>query len=212
VIRSRLNEPRFNRLLIGGLLFIFVVLCIAYNLALPLFEAPDEGAHYIYVDYIASHRQLPDLEHMLSHEVSQTPLYYIIGAPLIAWIDRSDFTKVFRIETGLNNGIVNAHTPSEHAFPPTGVTLAVRILRLYSTLLGALTALLVYATVNTLFVRRDVALVALAVTAFNPKFLHLSSQFNNDIALACTSALCVWIAARMLKQAAPPAWKQWLVL
>ncbi|HEY3342822.1 MAG TPA: glycosyltransferase family 39 protein, partial [Anaerolineae bacterium] len=212
MIPSRLNEPRFTRILIGGLLAVFFILCIAYNLALPLFEAPDEGAHYIYVDYIASHRQLPDLEHMLSHEVSQTPLYYMIGAPMIAWIDRSDYTEVFRIEPGLNNGIVNAHTPAEHAFPPTGVTLAVRILRLYSSLLGALTVLLIYATVNTLFVRRDVALVALAVTAFNPKFLHMSSQFNNDIALACTSALCVWIAVRMLKQYTSPTWKQWLAL
>ena len=212
MILSRLNELRFNRVLIGGLLVIFFVQCVAYNLALPLFEAPDEGAHYIYIDYIASHGQLPDLEHMLSHEVSQTPLYYMIGAPMIAWIDRSDFGEVFRIEPGLNNGIVNAHSPKERAFPPTGVTLAMRILRLYSTVLGAFTVLLVYATVKTLFERRDVALVALAVTAFNPKFLHMSSQFNNDIALVCTAALCVWIAARMIKQPNPPTWKQWLAL
>ena len=117
MILSRLNELRFNRVLIGGLLVIFFVQCIAYNLALPLFEAPDEGAHYIYIDYIASHGQLPDLEHMLSHEVSQTPLYYMIGAPMIAWIDRSDFGEVFRIEPGLNNGIVNAHSSKERAFP-----------------------------------------------------------------------------------------------
>ena len=212
MILSRLNEPRFNRVLIGGLLVVFFVQCIAYNLALPLFEAPDEGAHYIYIDYIASHGQLPDLEHMLSHEVSQTPLYYMIGAPMIAWIDRSDFGEVFRIEPGLNNGIVNAHSPEERAFPPTGVTLAMRILRLYSTVLGAFTVLLVYATVNILFERRDVALVAFALTAFNPKFLHMSSQFNNDIALVCTAALCVWIAARMIKQPNLPAWKPWLAL
>jgi hypothetical protein len=212
VILSRLNEPRFNRVLIGGLLVVFFVQCIAYNLALPLFEAPDEGAHYIYIDYIASHGQLPDLEHMLSHEVSQTPLYYMIGAPMIAWIDRSDFGEVFRIEPGLNNGLVNAHTPKERAFPPTGVTLAMRILRLYSTVLGAFTVLLVYATVNILFERRDVALVAFVLTAFNPKFLHMSSQFNNDIALVCTAALCVWIAARMIKQPNLPTWRQWLAL
>jgi hypothetical protein len=212
VIRSRLNETHLYRALVGVLLALFVAQCVAYNFALPLFEAPDEGAHYIYIDYIASHGQLPDLEHMLSHEVSQTPLYYIVGAPLIAWIDRSDFGEVFHIEPGLNNGLVNAHSPKERLFPPTGVTLAMRILRLYSTLLGALTVLLFYATVKTLFERRDVALVALAVTAFNPKFLHMSSQFNNDIALTFTAALCVWIAARMIKQLNTPSWKQWLAL
>ena len=209
---DRLNEPRSNRLLLSILLAIFVAWCVAYNLALPLFEAPDEGAHYIYVDYIATNRQLPSLEHMLSHEVSQTPLYYILGAPLIAWIDRSDFGEVYHTEPGLDNGIVNRHTPKECAFPPAGVTLAIRVLRLYSTVLGALTALFVYATVKTLFERSDVALVALAVTAFNPKFLHMSSQFNNDIALACTAALCLWIAARMLKQPDPPVGRQWLAL
>jgi hypothetical protein len=212
VIPSRFNEPHFNRILVGVLLIVFVAQCVAYNFALPLFEAPDEGAHYIYIDYIASHHQLPDLEHMLSHEESQTPLYYMIGAPMIAWIDRSDFSEVFRIEPGLNNGIVNAHSPKERAFPPTGVTLAMRILRLYSTVLGACVVVLVYVTAYTLFERRDVALVALALTAFNPKFLHMSSQFNNDIALACTAALCIWLAARMVKQPNPPTWKQWLAL
>src|SRR5437016_4443072 len=130
--RSITSRPR--ALLLGGLILVFVALCAAYNFALPLFEAPDEGAHYIHVDYIARNRALPSMDALPSHEVSQPPLYYVLRAPLIAWIDRSDFSDLYRPNPGLENGIVNDHLPQERAFPPTGVTLAIRILRLFSTI------------------------------------------------------------------------------
>jgi Dolichyl-phosphate-mannose-protein mannosyltransferase len=212
VTTSQSTTIRGARFYLPALVCVFVVLCLAYNAALPLFEAPDEGAHYIYVDYIAQNHALPSMVDLPSHEVSQPPLYYLLAAPLISWIDRSDFAVMYRPNPGLANGIVNDHLPQELAFPPTGVTLAIRILRLFSTLLGAVTILLVYLTVKTIFRRDDVALVALAVTAFNPKFLHMSSQFNNDIAVACAGALCLWVAARLMLQAKAPSTRQLLVL
>lgn len=196
------NHPR---LLIAALALVFAALCLAYNWALPLFEAPDEGAHYLYVEHIARTGEIPSMDDMPSHEVSQPPLYYLLAAPLIAWIDRSDFAAVYLPNPGLDNGIVYDHAPAEREFPPRGVVLAVRILRLYSTILGILTILLAYATAFAALQRTDVALVALALTAFNPKFLHMSSQFNNDIAVACAAALTLWLTVRMVKSASLPS-------
>ncbi len=205
---SRHKHP----LVIGALSVAFVVLAVAYNWALPLFEGPDEGAHYLYIDYVANHHTLPDPLHSVSHETAQTPLYYIFGAPLIAWIDRSDYGAVYRPDPTFGNGIVYDHTSQELVFPPSGTTLAIRILRLYSTVLGLLTVLFIYAGVRVLFDREDVALVALAVTAFNPKFLHISSQVDNDIALACASAFCMWVLMKVVKRSDPRSSWSWVVL
>ncbi|MCL5995200.1 MAG: glycosyltransferase family 39 protein [Chloroflexi bacterium] len=206
------DSRRYSRLFVAGIVLVFVALCVAYNVALPLFEAPDEGAHYIYVDYIARNRALPSMDELPSHEVSQPPLYYVLSAPLIAWIDRSDFSEVYRPNPGLDNGIVNDHLPKERQMPPTGVTLALRMLRLFSTVLGAITVVLVYATVKVMFNSEEVALLAMAVTAFNPKFLHMSSQFNNDIAVACAAVLSLWVGVRMVKQPGAPSWLSLLAL
>ncbi|MCL4504615.1 MAG: glycosyltransferase family 39 protein [Chloroflexi bacterium] len=203
----RLNTAQYRKPVLAVLLLVYLVLCVAYNFNLPLFEAPDEGAHYIYVDYIARNHALPDLNNQPSHEVSQPPLYYALGAPLIAWINRDDFHELYRPDPSLQNGIVYDHLPRERDFPPTGVTLAMRILRLYSTLLGAVTVLLVYAAVRNLFGRYEVALLAVSLTAFNPKFIHMSSQFNNDIAVICAGALCVWMASRMMMRNSLPSFK-----
>ncbi len=209
---NRSTTLRFIKPLLAVLLVVFAALSVAYNYYLPLFEAPDEGAHYIYVDTIARTRALPDLNRQASHEVSQPPLYYIIGAPLIAWIDRSDFWDVYRPDPSLQNGIVYDHLPRERDIPPTGVVLALRVLRLYSAVLGALTALMVYAAVRNLSGRDDVALLAFTLTAFDPKFIHMSSQFNNDIAVIFAGALCLWVASGMMARDRLPSRKQALAL
>lgn len=210
MLKIQRSAMPLTRPIIIALTMMYLALCLAYNIALPLFEAPDEGAHYQYVDYIARNRALPSMDNMPSHEVSQPPLYYVLAAPLIAWIDRNDFGAVYLPNPGLDNGIVYDHSPIEREFPPRGVVLAMRILRLYSTAFGALTILLVYATAHALLQRQDIALVAMAVTAFNPKFLHMSSQFNNDIAVACAAALTLWLVTRMIRQPSRPSIPQFI--
>ncbi|HEY3288698.1 MAG TPA: hypothetical protein VGK87_01085, partial [Anaerolineae bacterium] len=68
-------------------------------------------------------------------EIHQTPLYYIVEAALVRGIDRSDFPHVFRLnkDAGI---IIHDHTNAELVFPPAGTALAVRVARLFSTLLG----------------------------------------------------------------------------
>ncbi|MCL5998955.1 MAG: phospholipid carrier-dependent glycosyltransferase [Chloroflexi bacterium] len=212
------SEKQRGRRALGAMVVVFVVLCVFYNFATPLFEGSDEGPHYNFVDYLASHGALPDLDNKyvraiaetrqlpileqepgtLGHEITQPPLYYAAGAALIFWIDRSDFAQIHKTADIKSHGLVNYHTPAEMAFPPTGTVLAVRLVRLLSTALGALMVVLSYAIASLLFKRMDVALLTAAITAFNPKFIHLSSVITNDIAVACMVTLALWVAANIM--------------
>ncbi|MCL4504790.1 MAG: phospholipid carrier-dependent glycosyltransferase [Chloroflexi bacterium] len=196
---------------------VFAALSIFYGFATPLFEGIDEGYHFNIINYIANHHALPDLNSRyigemassraivmelgdpdaISHEATQPPLYYMASAVLVSGVNRSDFQSVFRTNFDFVNGIANFHPPAESVFPPANTYLAMRIIRLFSTLLGALTVLFTYGAAKQLFHRADVAALAAALTAFNPKFIHLSSVVTNDIAVACAATLTLWVAVRM---------------
>ncbi len=214
--QQTVTRPRRQAWAIGALLAVFVLLSLSYNAVQPLFEAPDEGDHFAYADYLARERRLPDLAHDLavSHEIIQPPLYYAAVALLIGPFDRSNLADISRLNPDWFDKDVNAnhrsvanqyiHTAAE-TFPYQGAARAVHVARLFSTLLGALTVLLVYATARML---ADVAqpadgagllpFLAAALTALNPKFIHVSSIVSNDIAITFAATLACWWMVRIV--------------
>jgi 4-amino-4-deoxy-L-arabinose transferase-like glycosyltransferase len=179
----------------------FCALSMGYNLSLPLFEGFDETAHYRVVDFYARHWALPDLNRPPSHEAHQPPLYYALGAVLIAPIERSNFDQVFQINPNSAVSVRQNRANPDEAWPPQGTALAVRLLRLFSTALGAATVLLTYALARQLHLPAGAACLAAALIAFNPKFIMLSASVGNDIAAACLAALCLTLSARLLSRA-----------
>lgn len=192
---ARVRNYQFIRLVV---LLVFVALSVFYNFALPLFEGSDEASHYRLTSYYADHLALPDLNHPPNHEAQQPPLYYALCAPFIRWINRSDYQQVYFANPSFGRERNINLAPTDMSLLPSGTTLAVRICRLVSTLLGAVTLLLVYATAKRLLQRDDAALLAMALTAFNPKFIHLSSVVSNDIAATCAGMLVVWLSIRVV--------------
>gem|GEM_PF-829711 len=89
--RFRVNSNRLALLI----LVYYVVLALLNSAASPPFEPPDEAAHFLYTSNIATSGALPVLEtrrvvmDSMSVERHQLPLYYMLGAPLINWTDRS---------------------------------------------------------------------------------------------------------------------------
>jgi hypothetical protein len=73
-----------------------VLLQVVYASVTPFFEAPDEAEHFLYAhELLETHRlpiivNLPDSPASVSGERHQPPLYYLIGAFLVSWTDRSD--------------------------------------------------------------------------------------------------------------------------
>ena len=191
---------------LGFILAAFLALALVYNITLPIFEAPDEASHFRYAHYLAAERRLPDLKRDLpSHEVTQPLLYYVAVALVISPFDRSSLDQLLLLnpdwfDQSLNRGYTGVrgqhiHTAAED-WPYQGAVWAVRAARLFSSLLGALTVALVYATARLIFSPAwpIAPTLCAALVAFNPKFIHVSSVVNNDIAvtLAATAA-CGWM-------------------
>lgn len=191
------QKPR-QRLGLALVLIAFVALSLYYNAALPLFEGFDEVSHYRVADHYARTGLLPDLNRAPSHEAHQPPLYYLVSAALIAPLDRDDFSQVFQVsaDAGLNrrqNGVTTGAR-----VPLASTALALQLMRLLSTALGAITIAVVYAIANLVSRRAWAGLLAVAILAFNPKFIYLSSIASNDVAVCCLAAVALWLSLRLL--------------
>ena len=194
--------PQFNLRL---LLIAFFVLGLIYDQSTPIFEASDEAWHYGVVREIAAGRGLPiqQLGKITTYrqEGSQPPLYYALGAALTFWVDDSDapsvdeynpFAQVGVPGTPVNVNMVR-HTNAE-GFPWHGRSLAVHLLRLFSLLLGCGTIALTYMLAHSLFPgRTGLALLASAITAFNPMVIFISASVNNDSGIWLLSSLTMYV-------------------
>ena len=193
------------------ILAVFVVLAIIYSLATPPFEAGDESRHYAVVKYMADTGRLinqnsPDiaeLQHHWSHEGNQPPLYYALAAALTGWIDTDSWDETFwyNPHTTIGNPLrpdnknITIHPPNE---PWRGHVLAVYLIRFLSILMAAITVAACYAIALSLFKgNRRLAAGAMAVTAFNPMFIFISSSINNDNAVIMFVTLAVWLMTHL---------------
>ncbi len=134
------------------LVLVFIALAAYYSLTTPILESPDEVWHYQFVREVAVNRGLPvvnpEIKQPFAHEGLQPPLYYVLSAPLIAWMNPRDLENLPASNPYLrigepafaSNDNRNAfvHT-SDEAFPYHGATLAIHLIRLLSVLLGAAT-------------------------------------------------------------------------
>ncbi len=134
--------------MLSAILVLFAVLSIVYNVATPLFEGPDEAAHFLYIDYLATGKGLPALDdaprEVLWEGLQQPPLYYALGALLTGWVERSDLRELLwhNPHRGGETGGINLYYHSTpEAFPYRGTTLAVHLARLLNTLCGVVTVL-----------------------------------------------------------------------
>jgi 4-amino-4-deoxy-L-arabinose transferase-like glycosyltransferase len=167
------------------------LLAITYLLATPPLEASDEYKHYPVVQHIQTHQQLPILDPespgLWLQEGAQPPLYYLLTAVLTWPIDTSDLSELHQKNEqafiGNPNQVGNKnlilHDPVREAFPWQGSVLAIYLIRLASIVLGMGTIGVTAVLVHRLF-SPTTALLAAALTAFNPMFLFVSAAVNND--------------------------------
>ena len=187
------------------------MLATLYSVVNPILEAPDEVQHFYYVRHIARTRTLavqdPEQVALYRQEGSQPPLYYLLGAALISWVNTDDAEVTIRENPHVNLGVPQAfgnknavvHTRAE-GFPYQGVSLAVHLLRLLSVGLGALTVWATYALGREIFPGRPaVALLAATFNAFLPQFLFIAGAVSNDIAVAATASWAVVLLVRSLR-------------
>ena len=129
------------------LLFVYLVITVAYSVVGPIFEPPEEWNHFRYVQHLIQHRVLPVLEAGQPSESHQPPLYYVLSALLVALVDTSDFPALkaqsnpFRgyhsWEVGRDNKNLLLHGPWD-GWPYRNTSLAVHLIRWMSVLMAPL--------------------------------------------------------------------------
>ncbi|MCB8925043.1 MAG: glycosyltransferase family 39 protein [Ardenticatenaceae bacterium] len=199
------QEKRWLRLILG----LFVLLGAMYALVTPVFEASDELWHYPMIRHLADGNPLPvqvfdpAQAGPWKQEASQPPLYYYLGAALTFWIDASDMETIRWENPHVNNGIITADGNINLTIknpdwnPWQGTLLAVRIVRLFSVLLGAATVYLTYLIGKELAPNRpEIALGAAALNAFTPMFLFISGAVNNDNLAIPLASLAILLMIR----------------
>lgn len=202
-----MDEKRWLRLILG----LFILLGVTYALMTPVFEASDELWHYPMIRHLADGNPLPvqvfdpAQAGPWKQEASQPPLYYYVGAALTFWIDASDMETMRWENPHVDNGILTAdgnnnliiHNPE--ANPWQGTLLAVRLVRLFSVLLGAATVYLTYLIGKEVAPKRpEIALGAAALNAFTPMFLFISGAVNNDNLAIPLASLALLLMIRLV--------------
>lgn len=177
------TSPRVVTLL-ALIVVLYLGLGTQYAVWTPVWQVPDEPAHYNYVRSLAEGRGFPILEeddydqgylerltsedfppHLtvepLEYEDHQPPLYYMLAAPIYLLFD---------------GGVVP--------------------LRMFSVLLGGGLLIAAFGTVRTVFPRRPaLALMSSAFIAFIPQHLAVTAGVNNDTLAELTVAGTLWALA-----------------
>ncbi len=201
-VAARLWSP------LGLILAAHIALGLSFGLATPIFEAPDEAQHFLFVRYLQLHGALPvqtlDQEGPRAHH---PPLYHALAAIISAWVpnagnaDRvqppqsSDFW--FRYGD-LSNDHKSKYLRSDmERWPFSGQALAVHIIRVLSTAFSAAAVACTYLAARQLLPVRASSLAA-ALLAFNPMVLFMSGVVQNSTAALAASAGLLYALNRWL--------------
>ena len=201
------------------ILLVHLALGVLYSVIVPLWEAHDEWAHYKFAEYVACNRALPPPGQRLTEEyqydeATQPPLYYVLAAlPVMAVNTSDDLVPVANpyASRGTGEGGVNfaIHDPQVERFPWQGTVLAAHLARLMSALMGMLGCVATYLLVRFLWPDDPVlALGALALHAFAPQFLFISSVITNDVLVSALGGWALYFGARVMLE--PP--RGWTLL
>ncbi len=173
----------------------FVALSLAWNFAVPVFEAPDESAHLQYILFVADQGRLPDLHtevRQVGIEGFHPPLYYAL---LGAMVRGSGMPHPFVAPTrNPAFSFTQMESAPNYFLPVSDAYGYVHLLRFFSTALGLVVIVCAYLAALALGAPRAFGWLTSAVTAFLPQFTFISSVLNNDnLANAFSAIGLVWL-------------------
>lgn len=176
------------------ILIIYLMVGTLYVAYTPLWQAPDEPAHYNYIRALVEERRLPVMESgdydqayldslttegfppgssvaSLEYEDHQPPLYYILAAP-VYWAFQG----------------------------------SVRAVRHASLLLGGVSITMVFLILREFWpTQPGIAWLGGGIAALIPQFIAATTSINNDALLFALLWLWLWLALRYLR-GLTPAW------
>jgi hypothetical protein len=201
-------------------LTLYLALGLAYNFTVPLWEAPDEYQHFLYIEGLAAAGRPPPPD--VSYETHQPPLYYALNA--LPWfVLRASLPDATQVVNPLRNPrFLQPDTPQPLAdFDPATLKdsdpnrylhgpsappepWGPHLLRFLSTIMGLGTLVLIYATTRCIFpISSWLPLTAVGFVAFIPQFTFISAAINSDNLANLLAAWMVYIGVGLLMDRAP---------
>ncbi len=200
--RTAQTEHRLLRvwLPLASLIVLYVALATAYNITVPLYEAPDEHSHVAYIDHLQRFGDIPDIPRI--YEAAGPPLYHAVGAAVLKVVGFSPpFIGLEEASDRTAGPAFWLHTPGENDLPYRGPVLSIHVLRGVSTVFGAGTVVIIYLIALLLFPgRRLLAWAAAANTALLPQFVFVGGSVMNDTAVAFFGAAAIYSILRVVKE------------
>ncbi len=191
---------------------VFFCVGLLYLYAAPHFEASDTDRHVGVIKWIAEAGALPvqsgEHEQLYGQEASQPPLYYLLMSFFWSALEPADFADYFQPNPLVlkghperlgNRNVVFYRQP----YPPDlqGTSLALYVTRLLTLGMATVSVAAVYQSARTVLPEQPgFALLATALTAFNPMFLFISTSVSNDVLVTTLASLACWQALLMLRQ------------
>lgn len=193
------------------ILALFAVTACAYNISVPVGEAPDEPAHIHNVEVILRTGQLPTIplgSARYSYEAEQPPLYYLLEAGWMGLVwPNSEGSLVPELhpnpefDPDRNFAFGDGSVPNQFLYDyAADDALPVHLMRLLSTLFGLATIALVWGAARLAWPEHPVsALAAAAFVSVIPGFAFSSATVTNDAPAATAGAGIMFICVYMLK-------------
>jgi hypothetical protein len=192
------HQVRQRHVALLVILGLHAVLTIIYSLTTPLWESFDEPGHYSYARYIAIHHALPPVGMILTplyDESHQPPLYYILVAIPISFVNTSDDAQP-KYTAGGNTFV--AAEAQLNSFPYQGTALALHLGRMVSVILSTISVAVTYAILRTAFPKQpEMALLAAVLHALWPFYLFLGGMISNDIGMSIVGSLATLFVVRL---------------
>jgi RimJ/RimL family protein N-acetyltransferase/4-amino-4-deoxy-L-arabinose transferase-like glycosyltransferase len=200
------SETRSARIVLACVVALYLLVGGLLNTVIPLGEAPDEPAHFLYVRYVARNGRLPIMapryEDNETVEAFQPPLYYVLAALLTGPVAQQD-VRLFPNPAFTFGSRLPAYLPlAEHGFPWRGGYLAWHLVRFVSLALGVVSLWATYRAGLLVFEQRWLALGAVAYLALNPQFVTMHSSITNDVAAVVAGSLMSLVALQLLRRPA----------
>lgn len=163
---------------------------------MPIWEAPDEPAHYHLAWHLAHYDEYATEE--VNYEATQPHAYYYLGSWILSALDKIDpeWTRYVR-PTEYKYNIRKPErrfewTDENYRFVP-----GIYILRWINILFGGIALWLNWKTFKLILpAQPTLCLAALACTALIPQYLHIMSSVNNDTVGTLAGAFLFYLTIR----------------
>ncbi|HEX9839843.1 MAG TPA: hypothetical protein VGA72_10875 [Anaerolineales bacterium] len=190
------NERRWLALIFA----LYFLLAVGYSLLMPIWEAPDEPAHFHLAWTIARKDRYATYDR--NYEAYQPRAYYYAASLVIRALDEfnprfSDYFLPPHQPRNLRKPIAMFHwTPANYR-----LLLGVYMLRWINILFGALALWLNWKSIRLLAPEKPgLRLAALALAALTPQYLHIMSSVSNDASGTLAGALLFYLGMRFTSE------------